>query len=73
MPNVGIKKAEEAAQVVGGFLVTPEFAENDSGTDWNDYAAQQGAAALQAKWRDALREISRETSRTTPRDRSSSR
>lgn len=40
--NPGIEKAQQAAVAVGGFVVAPEFAAEDEGTDWNDYAAQHG-------------------------------
>jgi len=46
LPNVGAVKAAEAAQEVGGTVLQPAFAATDTGTDWNDYAAQHGKAAM---------------------------
>ena len=46
LPNVGEVKAAAAAQEVGGGVLQPVFAPTDAGTDWNDYAAQHGKAAL---------------------------
>ncbi|MDG6777689.1 PriCT-2 domain-containing protein [Thiomicrorhabdus sp. zzn3] len=34
--NVGVVKASEAARLVDGALLIPEFAEHEAGTDWND-------------------------------------
>jgi len=41
-PNVGRDKAEQAAALVGGFTLLPEFAEHDLGSDWNDLACSGG-------------------------------
>ena len=46
LPNVGQEKAAATAQAVAGIVLTPAFAPADTGTDWNDYAAQHGTAAL---------------------------
>ena len=46
LPNVGEVKAAAAAQEVGGVVLQPTFAATDTGTDWNDYAAQHGKAAV---------------------------
>jgi phage/plasmid primase-like uncharacterized protein len=46
LPNVGEVKAVAAAQEVGGVVLQPAFASTDAGTDWNDYAAQHGTAAV---------------------------
>jgi phage/plasmid primase-like uncharacterized protein len=46
LPNVGEVKAIAAAQEVGGMVLQPAFAPIDAGTDWNDYAAQHGKAAV---------------------------
>jgi putative DNA primase/helicase len=43
--NVGRLKAEAAAVEVGGFTMLPDFAVDDPGTDWNDYAATHGAVS----------------------------
>jgi len=46
LPNVGEVKSAAAAQEVGGIVLQPAFAATDAGTDWNDYAAQHGKAAV---------------------------
>lgn len=46
LPNVGAVKAAAAAQEVGGVVLQPAFAATDAGTDWNDYAAMHGKAAV---------------------------
>ena len=55
LPNVGQEKAIAAAQGVAGIVLTPAFAPTDIGTDWNDYAAQHGAAPLRAQIEAGLR------------------
>lgn len=40
--NVGLLKAQEAAQKVGGHLLNPEFDKGSTGTDWNDLAQENG-------------------------------
>ena len=49
LPNIGQEKAAAAAQAVGGIVLTPAFAATDKGTDWNDYAAQHGNAAVRTQ------------------------
>jgi phage/plasmid primase-like uncharacterized protein/uncharacterized protein YjbI with pentapeptide repeats len=46
LPNVGVEKAEEGARAVNGVIVVPAFERGNLGTDWNDYAAQHGLAAV---------------------------
>lgn len=42
--NVGIVKATEAAKLVDGALMIPEFSQHERGTDWNDrYLLDQAA------------------------------
>lgn len=43
--NPGLSKAREAAAAVGGVVLAPDFAADDAGSDWNDYAAARGAEA----------------------------
>jgi putative DNA primase/helicase len=43
--NVGRLKAEETAIQVAGFTLLPDFAPDDHGTDWNDYARTNGLEA----------------------------
>lgn len=51
--NPGMVKAAEAAQAVGGIVIAPEFAADDAGTDWNDYAATHGLPAVGAAFASA--------------------
>lgn len=51
--NPGMAKAAEAAQAVGGIVIAPEFAADDAGTDWNDYAATHGLPAVRAAFASA--------------------
>jgi phage/plasmid primase-like uncharacterized protein len=44
--NVGQEKAEEAARAVNGSVLLPAFDPGNPGSDWNDYAAQHGLAAV---------------------------
>jgi phage/plasmid primase-like uncharacterized protein len=46
LPNVGVQKAQDAARAVNGSVLIPEFERGNPGTDWNDYAAQRGLAAV---------------------------
>lgn len=48
--NAGRIGAEQGAVQVSGYTLFPDFAHNDRGTDWNDYAATNGLAAT----RDAI-------------------
>ncbi|MEQ9478759.1 MAG: DUF927 domain-containing protein [Algiphilus sp.] len=43
--NPGVTKATAAAQAVNGLVALPDFAEDDTGTDWNDWACVHGMAA----------------------------
>ena len=52
--NVGLRKAEAAAVLVGGYTVTPDFAASEPGTDWNDYKMAHGADATYAAIRTGL-------------------
>lgn len=54
LANQGLQKAEAAANAVGGHVLTPEFAESDKGTDWNDYEAQHGREAVRTRFAQAL-------------------
>jgi antirestriction protein ArdC/phage/plasmid primase-like uncharacterized protein len=40
--NVGLQKAQEAAQKVAGHLLLPKFEKESTGTDWNDLAQAKG-------------------------------
>jgi len=51
--KTGEKKGSSAANVVGGKFIMPNFADGESGTDWNDYAAAHGLDAV----RDAFQKV----------------
>lgn len=52
--NPGMTKAREAAEVVDAAVVAPRFNADEPGSDWNDYAAAQGAEAARAALLGAL-------------------
>src|SRR4051794_8368519 len=49
LPNVGLEKAAEAAEAVRGIVLAPSFPPSDNGTDWNDFAARHGEAAVRTQ------------------------
>lgn len=65
-PNVGKEKSIAAAEAVGGVAFFPQFAHDDTGTDWNDLAKSRGnnfvreqfeqELALAIEQRDAAKE-----------------
>jgi len=54
LANVGEAKATAAAAAFGGVVLMPAFTPADSGTDWNDYAAQHSKEAVRKLAQDAL-------------------
>ena len=44
--NTGAEKARKAANIVGGIVVSPAFADNEAGSDWNDWERLHGMEAL---------------------------
>lgn len=48
LPNVGLEKAQAAADLVGGRVLSPPFRPEDPGSDWNDFAKQHGPDATRA-------------------------
>jgi putative DNA primase/helicase len=52
--NPGLTKARAAAEAVGGIVCVPEFAENSTGSDFNDYAAQHGLQAVSQAFAAAM-------------------
>jgi len=44
--NVGLQKAQEAAQKVGGYTLLPTFEKGASGSDWNDLMQSKGKALV---------------------------
>ena len=55
LPNVGLEKGAVAAKTVGGLVTTPTFDPASKGTDWNDYGAERGPAALRTAIGEQLR------------------
>lgn len=63
--NAGASKARAAAQAINARVALPEFTAQESGTDWNDYAALHGAD----KTRSALMlQLSGDAQPTPPTD-----
>ncbi|MDX8376943.1 MAG: DUF927 domain-containing protein, partial [Mariprofundales bacterium] len=54
MKNIGIIKAKKAAEAVGARFIAPPFTEDDTGTDWNDYANQYGISFVTTALRHVL-------------------
>jgi phage/plasmid primase-like uncharacterized protein len=59
-PNVGREKAAEAAATIGGFVLSPVFAEQDAGSDWNDLVRGQGSDAARQQLRNGFAVAARE-------------
>lgn len=56
-PNVGVERAEAAAQAVDGRVIVPAFTEAEKAkglTDWNDLRAERGPKAAEAAIGEAL-------------------
>ncbi|HEX3576903.1 MAG TPA: MobF family relaxase [Rhodopila sp.] len=49
LPNVGQEKATAAAEAVNGIVLLPGFAPDEAGTDWNDFVASHGRAAVRQR------------------------
>jgi putative DNA primase/helicase len=59
-PNAGKLAALAAANAVGGVAVLPRFAEDDTGSDFNDLISSVGLEAAQAQFRRSLAMAERE-------------
>jgi len=59
-PNVGRQKAEEAAAAVDGVALLPQFAVNESGSDWNDLVRLRGKDAARVELQVAIAGAERE-------------
>jgi phage/plasmid primase-like uncharacterized protein len=55
--NVGREKAQEAAELVGGYTLLPPFKKTDSGSDWNDFQKIYGESETQNQLQSVLRLI----------------
>lgn len=53
-PNVGKLKALEAAKTVNGYAALPPFASSSKGSDWNDYAREQGNEQLKQAMTESM-------------------
>ncbi len=56
--NPGVTKATEAAGLVGGFVIVPDFPDDNRGTDWNDLRDAVGLEAMSQQLRDKLQRVS---------------
>jgi conjugative relaxase-like TrwC/TraI family protein len=63
LPNVGIERAHEAANEIGGLVLAPYFEPDERGSDWNDKAAQDGRRVTRDHLRERLAELGVEVSR----------
>ncbi|UUS62517.1 MULTISPECIES: DUF5710 domain-containing protein [unclassified Acinetobacter] len=54
MLNPGVEYALQAANEIQGFVLTPKFAKNDVGTDWNDLFQSKGKVEFQDQMRSEL-------------------
>lgn len=66
-PNVGLVKAQSAAKAHGAGVMTPRFADNDKGSDWNDYAQQHGEDAARKALAAEMQKAKTEAAMTTER------
>jgi phage/plasmid primase-like uncharacterized protein len=57
--NVGRQKAQEAASLVGGHVLLPEFEKDAPGSDWNDIAKTKGEKELKFQLAVGLKDIER--------------
>jgi putative DNA primase/helicase len=64
-PNAGKLAAIAAGAAVGGIVAVPEFAAEDSGSDWNGVHHAEGLDDARAKFRRALRMAERGNGRRT--------
>jgi len=53
-PNVGLEKAQSAAEKFGGGVITPDFSKEDKGSDWNDYLAEKGEEATKRHFAEQM-------------------
>lgn len=52
--NPGVEYALQAANEIQGFVLTPRFAKNDPGTDWNDLFQNQGREQFHEQMKSEL-------------------
>jgi len=62
--GTGQKKARAAADVVGGKVVLPVFADDESGSDWNDYSAIHGLDAVKVEIEKQLSALAEKSEKT---------
>jgi len=55
--NVGLQKASEAAHMVGGSLLLPEFPQGAKGTDWNDLVRLKGVDSVRKELNQAIQVV----------------
>jgi len=52
--NVGLNQSSEAARLVGGSIILPEFPRNAEGTDWNDLVQLKGMDRVRQELKQAI-------------------
>ena len=52
--NPGIEKAKEAAALINGGVLIPQFAPDDPGSDWNDLAQKSGDEEFRRQLKDQV-------------------
>jgi phage/plasmid primase-like uncharacterized protein len=57
--NVGCQKSQEAAALVGGYVLLPDFQKDAPGSDWNDVAKAKGRDDLKLQLAVGLKTIER--------------
>lgn len=58
--TLAVKRQPEATCTIGGFTLSPVFAEQDAGSDWNDLARGQGRDAAWRQLRNGFAVAERE-------------
>ncbi len=55
--NAGVESAEKAAKEIDGYVLIPEFKENEHGSDWNDIYINKGVDELKRQLREQVLSI----------------
>lgn len=65
--NVGLVKAQEAAEKHGGGVMVPKFQDGDKGSDWNDLATANGDEAARRMFGEEMAVAKRDAAVTAER------
>lgn len=65
--NVGLVKAQEAAEKYGGGVIVPKFKDGDKGSDWNDLATANGDEAARRMFGEEMAVAKRDAAVTAER------